>query len=288
MCCAVAERGTHPMQPARGDSVILHTARGDTVLVSLHGAQVLSWRPAGGAEQLYRSPSSLPSAGKSVRGGVPVCFPQFSDRGPLPKHGFARISRWEAVAAPANGGEVAEAHFQLDSSMLPHAWEQAFCLVLVVRVGSGWLELQLQVANPGHAPFDFTAALHTYLALQELGSASVSGLQGVAYEDALQGHALKTDLQAALAFPGEVDRVYRDVPADLLLQGGGMPARRVLQQGFADAVLWNPGPAKASRLGDMPADDWQRMVCIEAAAVARPVTLAPGKTWRGTQRLELI
>jgi hypothetical protein len=29
------------------------------------------------------------------------------------------------------------------------------------------------------------------------------------------------------------------------------------------------------------------MVCIEAAVVARPVTLAPGKTWRGMQRLEL-
>jgi glucose-6-phosphate 1-epimerase len=66
-----------------------------------------------------------------------------------------------------------------------------------------------------------------------------------------------------------------------------MPERRVMQQGFADAVLWNPGVAKAARLGDMPPEDWLRMVCIEAAVVARPVTLGPGKTWRGMQRLEL-
>ena len=62
-----------------------------------------------------------------------------------------------------------------------------------------------------------------------------------------------------------------------------MPERKVQQQGFTDAVLWNPGPAKAARLGDMPPDDWTRMVCIEAA-VARPVL--PGHTWHGAQRLQ--
>jgi glucose-6-phosphate 1-epimerase len=52
-------------------------------------------------------------------------------------------------------------------------------------------------------------------------------------------------------------------------------------------VVWNPGPQKAARLGDMPAEDWTRMLCIEAAAVGVPVQLAPGKTWRGMQRIEL-
>ena len=275
------------MSAAADENVTLHTAAGDTVLVSLHGAQVLSWRPAGAGEQLYRSPWSVPAPGRSVRGGVPVCFPQFSDRGPLPKHGFARASRWEVVSAPASGGPLAEAHFQLDSTMVPGAWPHAFCLVLVVRVGDGWLDLELQAANPGHTPYAFTAALHTYFALQDVQGASVAGLQGLDYEDALQGNAPKKDREAVLTFPGEVDRVYRDVPAELLLQGGGMPVRRVLQRGFGDAVLWNPGPAKAARLGDMPPQDWQRMVCIEAAAVREPVTLAPGKTWHGAQRIEL-
>jgi len=36
----------------------------------------------------------------------------------------------------------------------------------------------------------------------------------------------------------------------------------------------------------MPPDDWTRMVCIEAAVVARPVPLGPGHTWHGAQRLQ--
>jgi glucose-6-phosphate 1-epimerase len=115
----------------------------------------------------------------------------------------------------------------------------------------------------------------------------VIGLQGLAYEDNLQGNALCTEADPAVSFGEEIDRVYRDTPPELRLQGGGMPERRVLQQGFTDTVVWNPGSAKAARLGDMPPEDWTRMVCIEAAVVAQPVQLAPGKSWLGMQRLEV-
>jgi glucose-6-phosphate 1-epimerase len=37
----------------------------------------------------------------------------------------------------------------------------------------------------------------------------------------------------------------------------------------------------------MPPEDWTRMVCIEAAVAAAPVTLAPGQSWSGMQRIEL-
>jgi glucose-6-phosphate 1-epimerase len=274
--------------PGRDESlVILRTDAGDTASVSLHGGHVLSWKPAAAAEQLYWSPLSHPGAGKAVRGGAPICFPQFSERGPLPKHGFARTSRWELVTTPVPHSPVAEARFQLDSSMAAVRWEHAFCLVLVVRLGPGWLELELQAANTGRTAYAFTGAIHTYLAVGDVRDASVTGLQGVTYEDMVQGNAVRTEAAPALSFGGEVDRVYRDAPQALRLQGGGMPERRIVQQGFTDTVTWNPGPAKAARLGDMPPEDWLRMVCIEAAVVAQPVQLAPGKTWRGLQRLEL-
>ncbi|HEX7888271.1 MAG TPA: D-hexose-6-phosphate mutarotase [Ramlibacter sp.] len=274
------------MTAADDARVLLRNRAGDSARVSLHGGQLLSWQPAGDREQIYRSPLSAPAAGKALRGGAPICFPQFSDRGPLPKHGFARTSRWELLSPSASDAEVAQASLQLDSTAASMRWEHAFTLVLVVRMGPGWIELQLEAANTGRAAFAFTAAIHTYLAMQDVRTANVRGLQGQAYEDALDGLALKQEGAATLGFPGEIDRVYRDVPEALALEGGGMPPRRILQRGFPDTVVWNPGPDKAVRLGDMPAQDWLRMLCIEAAA-AHPVELAPGKTWRGLQRLEL-
>jgi glucose-6-phosphate 1-epimerase len=275
------------IEQAEDAVVTLRNAAGDEAVVSVHGAQVLSWRPAGAGEQIYTSPLSKPAPGKALRGGVPVCFPQFSDRGPLAKHGFARTSRWEPVIPPAPQARVAQASLQLDSSMVPGSWEHAFCLVLVVRLGPKWIEIELQVANTGRTACEFTAALHTYFAVADVRHAQVEGLQGLAYEDMVDGGAVRVEPAAPLRFSDEIDRVYRGVAGPLELAADGMPHRRVMQRGFGDAVVWNPGPAKAARLGDMPAQDWTRMLCIEAGAIAEPVQLAPGKTWHGLQRIEL-
>jgi glucose-6-phosphate 1-epimerase len=276
-------------QASPGDEtlVVLRNAGGDQATVSLHGAQLLSWHPAGEDEQIYCSPLSRPAAGKALRGGVPVCFPQFSERGPLPKHGFARTSRWELVAPPAPQARIAEARFQLDSGRVTPQWEHAFRLVLVVRLGPKWLELHLEAANTGSTAYTFTAALHTYLKVHDVRLARVLGLQGLTYEDLVQGKAVRTEGEAERTVSDEVDRVYRGVDRPLQLVGGAMPDRLLLQQGFTDAVVWNPGPAKAALLGDMPANDWVRMLCIEAAVVQDPVELAPGEGWRGMQRIEL-
>lgn len=275
-------------QPPGDDALVtLRNAAGDEASVSLHGAQLLEWAPAGAGPQLYRSPLARPAPGKSLRGGTPVCFPQFSDRGPLPRHGFVRNSHWERVAAPTPHAAVAEARFQVDSASAAVRWEHAFCLVLAVRLGPGWLELQLQAANTGRTGYAFTGALHTYLAVADVGAARVRGLQGRMYQDNADGRRVRQDAQDALAFGEETDRVYLDAPRVLELQEVGAPQRRVVQQGFLDTVVWNPGPARAATLGDMPPQDWRRMLCIEAAAVGTPVHLEPGKTWRGLQRLEL-
>ena len=261
--------------------IVLQAPGGDRAVVSPDGAQVLSWQ-AGGREQLYLSPLSQPAPGRAVRGGVPVCFPQFSDRGPLPKHGFVRVNRWNVVEAAER-----TARLEFDPRQAPAAWPHEFSLALTVQLGEGWLELRLDTVNTGAEAFAFTAALHTYLALPDVREARVEGLQGCCYEDALDGLRVKREESQAVAFAGELDRVYRQAPPALQLRASGMPPRRIAQNGFVDTVVWNPGPAKAAALGDMPPEDWLHMVCIEAAAAVAPITLAPGQSWSGTQRLAL-
>lgn len=252
--------------------VELRSPGGDTARVSPEGAQLLSWQ-AGGREQLYWSALSQPAPGRAVRGGVPVCFPQFSDRGPLQKHGFVRVGTWKVVES---SGDKARLAFDTVGS---------FSLALTVQLGDGWIEVRLDTRNTGTQDFSFTGALHTYFAVPDVRQVRVEGLQGCDYEDALDGMRVKREQSQAVTFAGELDRVYRQAPATLRLSSGD--TRRITQTGFVDTVVWNPGPAKAASLGDMPPEDWTRMVCIEAAVAAAPITLAPGRSWTGCQRIEL-
>lgn len=265
------------------DLIALRDPSGSEALFSLYGAQLLSWRSASGDEQLYRSPTSSPGPGRAVRGGTPVCLPQFAERGPLTKHGFARNLPWHLARVDATPA----LRFELDEVSAPAAWQHAFRFALDARIGPDWLELELEVHNPGGESWQFTGALHTYLAVDDVRGVELHGLQSCEYEDALSSNQVRRQDEEPLRFTGELDCVYRATPSKLLLSRPGQPALHVLQQGFCDTVVWNPGPERAARLGDMPAADWVKMLCVEAAVVQRPVIVEPGTTWRGSQRLEL-
>ncbi|QPF72021.1 D-hexose-6-phosphate mutarotase [Roseateles sp. DAIF2] len=271
---------------------------GARAVLLLHGAHLVSWVPAGAGEQLYLSPKSAFSSGQAIRGGVPVCFPQFAMRGPLQKHGFARSKPWQLVLAE-QGEDDALAVLRLsDDAASRMVWPHAFEAELSVRIAGGTLELELACEHKGQegdAPFDFTAALHTYLGLEELSDASLRGLAGLHYWDAVAG--VEKQQRTDLLLPGspgteDLDRIYHQVQQDLTLieQNAGRPERRLLirQQGFADTVVWNPGAAKCAQVADMPADGYRKMLCVEAAAVEHPIRLAPGESWAGLQSLTLL
>src|SRR5258705_2204548 len=66
---------------------VLAARDGATVHVAQHGGHLCRWRTSDGVERLYLSP--LPrQPGEPIRGGIPVVFPQFANRGPLPMHGY--------------------------------------------------------------------------------------------------------------------------------------------------------------------------------------------------------
>jgi glucose-6-phosphate 1-epimerase len=50
-------------------------------------------------------------------------------------------------------------------------------------------------------------------------------------------------------------------------------------------VVWNPWDKKAKTMSDFGDDEYKRMVCVEAAAIEKQITLKPGEEWTG--RLEL-
>ncbi|MGN6829668.1 D-hexose-6-phosphate mutarotase [Paucibacter sp. M5-1] len=260
----------------------------------LHGAHIVSWVPAGADEQLYLSPKSVFATGQAIRGGVPVCFPQFAARGPLQKHGFARNKPWQLVSAEQGEDDALAVLRLADDAASRMFWPHAFEAELSVRVAGRSLEIELACENRGDTAFSFTGALHSYLRVQDLNESSVQGLSGLHYWDSVEN--VEKSQRVDLLLPGspgaqDLDRIYHQVKQDLtLIEQRGADKRELLirQQGFEDAVLWNPGAEKCAALADMPAEGWRQMLCIEAAAIEHPITLAPGEGWAGMQSLTLL
>lgn len=280
---APAERRTGPVAvPA---VVALRADDGAVAEIHRHGAHVTSWRPVGDVEdRLYLSPRSEFGPSAAIRGGVPVIFPQFAAEGPLPRHGFARTSLWSlgCIAREANG--TAEAELVLRDSRETRAiWDVAFNAVLAVSVVARRLAITLRVQNVGDHAFSFTAALHTYLRVHDIGDAEIHGLRGTPYR--VSGDpALVTDDADRLVVTDYLDRVYVGAPSRLELRERDRST--VLEaEGFPDAVVWNPGRERAASLHDLEPGGERHFVCIEAAVVQTPVTLGAGRQWSGTQTL---
>lgn len=263
-------------------SVSLTLSNGDSLRVLLHGAHVVSW-VAGGRERLYLSPASAFDGHSAIRGGVPVCFPQFNMRGPLPKHGFVRNLAWEMEEQVL---EAQRGHLVLrlaDGPATRAFWPQAFEARLRLELSPGALQLTLAVRNTDVQPLAFTGALHTYFAVDHITQARLEGLQGQPEWDSVtDSHATGT---SPLRFDAEFDRVYEAAAEPLLLREAAHTMAIAQSPNWAQTVVWNPGRDKV--LPDLPAGGYARMLCVEAAQVMAPVVVAPGEQWQGWQRLSL-
>lgn len=263
-------------------AIRLQTAGGAEATVSLLGGQVLSWIPPAGKERLYLSEQAVFDGSRSIRGGVPVCFPQFSALGDLPKHGLLRTVWWQLADQRVHDDFVWASFTVSDTDQSRAIWPFSFQVELTVGIEAGHLTLELDVANTGSESFQFTGALHSYLRVSEAEALSLKGLYGLEYRDAANGHQIVRESAPELVVEGEIDRVYHQAKRPLLLDDG---QRRlgIEQTGFPDVVVWNPWEHVCHELPDMPDADFRRMLCIEAAIAQHPVTVLAGEIWWGRQ-----
>jgi glucose-6-phosphate 1-epimerase len=266
-------------QPA----LALRAPDGASAVVLLHGAQVVSWQPAGGGERLYLSERARFGPGASVRGGVPVIFPQFNERGPLPRHGIVRNRSWVPVRAEV-GADDALAVLQIAADDATRAlWPHRFGLELTVCVRGDRIDIELAATNTGDHAFAMMAALHTYLRVGEVEQVRLSGLGGGRYEDFVTG-TTRTDTDDSVRIGSETDRIYYGVCSPLELADGERRLR-IEAANFPEVVVWNPWAAKASAMADLAPGDFRRFLCVEAALIGEPVSVGPGEQWWGRQTL---
>ena len=282
-----------PTQVLGQPAMWLRAPDGAAVTVLLHGGQIVSWIPAGDQERLYLSPLAVAGDDHAVRGGIPVVFPQFAQRGLLPRHGLLRGRAWQWVEGAQRGDVVIGVLRITDDDATRAIWPHHFEAELSFSFSGLQLDVELAITNTGQpgrdTAFDFTAALHSYLLVDDVRRARLGGLFGVKYIDNLTGAEQPQEMDP-FSFAGEIDRLYLDtgsVGAHTQTLSTSMGRMLITREGFDDVVVWNPGPAKAAAMPDLPDDDWLQMLCVEAAAIGKPVTLSPGQEWVARQGFEV-
>lgn len=284
-----AQLNTRFVQPGLGfreDPSGLVFAEIDTALatatICLQGAHLVTWRPKDQSEPvIWVSETARYAPGKSIRGGVPVCWPWFgphaSEPG-FPAHGFARTVPWQVTRAETqDDGAIRLAFMLLQNEQTRTQFPHACRLELILSIGTS-LRAELITTNLDTAPVTIGEALHTYFRIGDIGAVEVSGLEGCTYVDKVEGGARKRQ-EGNIRINGETDRVYLDTEATCIITDPLLKRRIVIEKtGSRSTIVWTPWQEKAEKMGDLgPNAGWRRMLCVESGnALDNVVQIAPG------------
>ncbi|XP_021280840.1 putative glucose-6-phosphate 1-epimerase isoform X2 [Herrania umbratica] len=233
------------------DKVVLRNPGGASARVSLHGGQVTSWRNEQGEELLFTSSKAIFKPPKAVRGGIPICFPQFGYCGSLEQHGFARNKIWT-----------------IDENPPPLSPSDSH--------GKSFIDLLLKPSEE-----DLKCWPHSEVRIE--------GLETLDYLDNICQKERFTEQGDAITFEAEVDRVYLSTPNVVAVLDHERKRTYVIRkEGLPDVVVWNPWEKKSKSLVDFGDDEYKQMLCVDGAAIEKPVTLKPGEEWTGRQELSVV
>lgn len=251
--------------------------------VALQGAHVTAWQPAGQQPVIWVSKLAKYSPGKSIRGGVPVCWPWFgahASNAQFPGHGFARTVPWALVATKALPDGRVRLEFELTQSDATRTqWPNESTVRNIITVGEE-LEVELVTTNTGKTPFELGQALHTYFVVGDIRKVTVAGLEGCEYLDKVGGGRKRQ--QGPVTFTQETDRIYLGTHGCSGVLDPVMDRTILITStGSRSTIVWNPWTEKAERMGDFGDEGPWRMVCVETANAAEDViTLRAGETHR--------
>nr|CAB3460689.1 unnamed protein product [Digitaria exilis] len=252
--------------------VVLRSPKGASARVSLHGGQVVSWKNDRGEEHLFTSSKAFFKPPNAMRGGIQMCFPQFGYSGTLERHGFARNLFWALddehppINHNDNGSKVSVDLILKPSEDDLKCWPHCMTIICFsfefrLRVSlskDGDLSLISRIRNVNGKPFSFSFAYHTYLSVSDIRS-------------------------------GSVDRVYVSSPNVVaVLDHEKKHSFVIRKEGLPDVVVWNPWEKKSRTMVDFGDEEYKQMLCVDAAAVERAITLKPGEEWTGKMELSAV
>ncbi len=265
---------------AGGQAVISVVNSHATAAIMMQGAHLISWHPKNEKPVIWISEDAKFAAGKSIRGGIPVCWPWFGphdSESSFPAHGFARTVPWEVIETKQLENGNTQITFQIiQSDATQKLWPHPCQLKMIFNIGNS-LEIKLITHNTGNDSIVIGEALHTYFAVSDASKISIQGLEGCTYLDKVDGFKRKQQ-SGSIKINKEVDRVYLDTESDCIINDLGLNRNICISKtGSHSTVVWNPWQETANKMGDLGEDGYLDMVCVESANAAENViTIEPG------------
>lgn len=236
--------------------------------VTLQGAQLIAWQPADEKPVIWLSEKTAWTAGKAIRGGVPICWPWFGPAGE-PAHGFARTLPWSLSAHDENDDSVMLTLVLESNEQTKKLWPHDFTLFARFRFADR-CEIELEA----HGDFEATAALHSYFSVADIDGVEVAGL-GNSFIDKVANGSVGSSPDGKQTYPDRVDRIHTQ-PEDCSVINDKIGKRviEVYHHHQSDVVTWNPGPELSCSMGDMANEGYKMMVCVETAHISQPMVSA--------------
>lgn len=256
-----------------------------TATIALQGAHVIGWQPKFQTQPvLWLSSKARFLKGRSIRGGVPICWPWFgahpTDSTFCP-HGFARVIPWRVMDIDATA--TGATRIILEMVETPEAKRQLsypYALTITITVGRR-LRIDMATTNKADHPFVIGEAFHTYLNVSDIANVKITGMQDCVYADKLLKYERHVEHNPLEFDGGEFDRVFINHSSDCTVHDKGFNRLiHVSKSGSNTTVVWSPGAEKSAQMGDMgEIDEWRKTVCVETTnALENMVVINPNRT----------
>ena len=261
-------------------AIFIHNTFGEAT-ISLLGANVIDWTPKDSESIIWLSSDATFEQGKSIRGGVPICWPWFGaheSNADFPGHGFARTELWKFDDMETNAFGETRVSFVLpmtpeNKTQWPFETELHYHVTLGKTLG-----LKLVTHNTGKEPITITQALHTYFSVSDVSQVTVSGLEDKYYLDKVAQFEKKQQ-QGVIGINHEVDRIYLDTTDECVIEDPAFnTAISITKTGSNSTVVWNPGEIIGGAMSGVGKVAFKKFLCVESSNAADDiVTIEPGE-----------
>lgn len=219
--------------------------------IALQGAHLFHWQPNHTHQPvLWLSEIEPFKAGNAIRGGVPICYPNFGaglDGTKSPFHGTARISLWDLV------------DYAVDKNGVYLAFRLAEKAKVEMYLGE---TAEVRFTQRDDEPSQL--ALHSYFNLADITQTTVSGLPNRCFDKLTNSEQV---VENPRKIAENVDCIYQiEQPISIIHDHGYHRQIEVEHQNASEMVLWNPWHKPT---GAMSEGGYRTMVCVETARIHR-------------------